>query len=131
MSFETVEGTLNISCTMVMTTALAAILLLIGFWLRKKVSFLTKYCIPAPVVGGFLFMFITFAGHQSGAFAFKLDTTFQSPFMVAFFTTVGLGASLSLLKKGGHPAARLLADCRQCLHHPELHQHRPRQCYRH
>ena len=26
MSFETVEGTLNISCTMVMTTALAAIL---------------------------------------------------------------------------------------------------------
>ena len=70
MSFETVEGTLNISCTMVMTTALAAILLLIGFWIRKKVSFLTKYCIPAPVVGGFLFMFITFAGHQSGAFAF-------------------------------------------------------------
>ena len=37
-----------------MTTALAAILLLIGFWIRKKVSFLTKYCIPAPVVGGFL-----------------------------------------------------------------------------
>ena len=101
MSFETVEGTLNIICTMVMTTALAAILLLIGFWIRKKVSFLTKYCIPAPVVGGFLFMFITFAGHQSGAFAFKFDTTFQSPFMVAFFTTVGLGASLSLLKKGG------------------------------
>ena len=101
MFFETVEGTLNISCTMVMTTALAAILLLIGFWLRKQVSFLTKYCIPAPVVGGFLFMFITFAGHQSGAFAFTFDTTFQSPFMVAFFTTVGLGASLSLLKKGG------------------------------
>ena len=75
-----------------MTTALAAILLLIGFWIRKN---------PAPVVGGFLFMFITFAGHQSGAFAFKFDTTFQSPFMVAFFTTVGLGASLSLLKKGG------------------------------
>ena len=101
MSFETVDGTLNISCSMVMTTALAAILLLIGFWIRKKVNFLTKYCIPAPVVGGFLFMFITFAGHQSGAFAFKFDTTFQSPFMVAFFTTVGLGASLSLLKKGG------------------------------
>ena len=101
MSFETVEGTLNISCTMVMTTALAAILLLIGFRIRKKVSFLTKYCIPAPVLGGFLFMFITFVGHQSGTFAFKFDTTFQSPFMVAFFTTVGLGASLSLLKKGG------------------------------
>ena len=101
MSFEVVEGLLTIKNDMIMTTALAAILLLIGFWVKKKVPFLTKYCIPAPVVGGFLFMFITFAGHQSGAFSFKFDTTFQSPFMVAFFTTVGLGASVSLLKKGG------------------------------
>ena len=101
MSFETVEGVLKISCDMVMTAALASLLLLLGFWIRKKVGFLTKYCIPAPVVGGFLFMFITFAGHQSNAFQFSFDTTFQSPFMVAFFTTVGLGASISLLKKGG------------------------------
>ena len=70
MSFETVEGTLNIICTMVMTTALAAILLLIGFWIRKKVSFLTKYCIPAPVVGGFLFMFITFPSAWERPFPF-------------------------------------------------------------
>jgi len=101
MSFETIESTLNINCDLVMTTALAAVLLLIGFWIKKKVPFLTKYCIPAPVVGGFLFMFITFAGHQTGAFAFNFNTGFQSPFMVAFFTTVGLGASIALLKKGG------------------------------
>lgn len=101
MTLETIDGILNIQCNMVMTTAMAAVLLLIGFFIRSKVTFLTKYCIPAPVVGGFLFMFLTFAGHQSGAFVFDFDTTFQSPFMVAFFTTVGLGASLSLLKKGG------------------------------
>ena len=101
MSFEVVDGLMTIKNDIVMTTAMAAVLLLIGFWIKKKVPFLTKYCIPAPVVGGFLFMFITFAGHQSGAFSFKFDTTFQSPFMVAFFTTVGLGASVSLLKKGG------------------------------
>ncbi|HAE81547.1 MAG TPA: sodium:glutamate symporter, partial [Lachnoclostridium sp.] len=101
MTLETIDGILNIQCNMVMTTAMAAVLLLIGFFIRSKVTFLTKYCIPAPVVGGFLFMFLTFAGHQSGAFTFDFDTTFQSPFMVAFFTTVGLGASLSLLKKGG------------------------------
>ena len=35
MSFETVEGTLNIICTMVMTTALAAIL---GAWLNVKIN---------------------------------------------------------------------------------------------
>ena len=101
MTWEMIEGVLNIRCDIIMTTALAAILLLFGFWIRKKVPFLAKYCIPAPVIGGFLFMFVTFAGHQTGAFAFKFDSTFQSPFMVAFFTTVGLGASLSLLKKGG------------------------------
>ncbi len=101
MTFQPVDGVLTITSNMIMTTALAAILLLIGFWIKKKVPFLTKYCIPAPVIGGFLFMFVTFAGHQSGAFAFKFDTTFQSPFMVAFFTTVGLGASVELLKKGG------------------------------
>ena len=101
MTWEMIEGVLNIRCDIIMTTALAAILLLFGFWIRKKVPFLAKYCIPAPVIGGFLFMFVTFAGHQTGAFAFKFDSTFQSPFMVAFFTTVGFGASLSLLKKGG------------------------------
>ena len=101
MAFETVEGVLNINCDMVMTTALAGILLLIGYWLKKKLSFLTKYCIPAPVVGGFLFMFVTFIGHQAGAFAFNFTTTLQDFFMNAFFTTVGLGASVQLLKKGG------------------------------
>lgn len=101
MSFEMVESTLNINCTMVMTTAMAAVLLLIGFWLKGKIKFLTKYCIPAPVVGGFLFMFITFAGYETGAFTFNFDTSLQDFFMLAFFTTVGLGASVSLLKKGG------------------------------
>ena len=35
------------------------------------------------------------------SFSFNFTNTFQSPFMLAFFTTVGLGASVKLLKKGG------------------------------
>ena len=58
MTFETVDNILTISTDTVMTTAMAGILLLIGFWIKKKVKILDKYCIPAPVVGGFLFMFI-------------------------------------------------------------------------
>ena len=46
-------------------------------------------------------MFINFAGKQSGAFVFNFENIFQSTFMLAFFTTVGLGASILLLKKGG------------------------------
>lgn len=80
---------------------MAAVLLLIGYFIKSKVSILNKYCIPAPVVGGFLFMFVTFAGHVTNTFKFNFTTSFQDPFMLAFFTTVGLGASFSLLKKGG------------------------------
>lgn len=101
MSFEIIENVLNIKADMVMTLAMAAILLIIGYFIKEKVNFLNKYCIPAPVVGGFLFMLITWAGRVSGTFSFNFTTTFQAPFMLAFFTTVGLGASLSLLKKGG------------------------------
>jgi ESS family glutamate:Na+ symporter len=46
-------------------------------------------------------MLVTWAGHTTGAFSFNFNTTLQSFFMLAFFTTVGLGASISLLKKGG------------------------------
>ena len=101
MSLEFLQNALTIKCDAITTTALAAVLLLIGYWVKGKVSLLGKYCIPAPVVGGFLFMFVTFIGHQTGSFSFSFTNTFQSPFMVAFFTTVGLGASMQLLKKGG------------------------------
>lgn len=92
---------LHINTDAVMTLAMAAVLLLIGYFVKSKVGFLEKYCIPAPVVGGFLFMFVTWLGHISGTFTFNFTNTFQDPFMLAFFTTVGLGASLSILKKGG------------------------------
>src|SRR5690606_20741524 len=32
---------------------------------------------------------------------FEFDTTLQTPLMIAFFTTIGFGASLSLMKVGG------------------------------
>lgn len=101
MSFEVIDSIFTIKADSIMTVAMAAVLLLIGFFIKSKVKFLDKYCIPAPVVGGFLFMFITFISHITGTFSFSFDSMYQAPFMLAFFTTVGLGASISLLKKGG------------------------------
>lgn len=101
MSFEIVDNVFTINADMVMTTAMASVLLIIGYFIKSKVKLLEKYCIPAPVVGGFLFMLITWAGHTTEAFSFSFNTLLQSFFMLVFFTTVGLGASLSLLKKGG------------------------------
>lgn len=101
MTFEVIENVFTINLNPVFTLALSAILLLLGFWIKDKVKIIDKYCIPAPVVGGFLFMFITFIGHQTGTFEFQFENIFQSVFMLAFFTTVGLGASFKLLKAGG------------------------------
>lgn len=123
MSIEMLDSVLNINADAVMTTAMAAVLLLIGYFIKSKVSILNKYCIPAPVVGGFLFMFVTFAGHVTNTFKFNFTTSFQDPFMLAFFTTVGLGASFSLLKKGGILLVIYWATARCNFDFPERHRH--------
>lgn len=89
------------SLDLIQTLALAAVVLLFGYAIRKRIGVLDRYNIPAPVVGGFLFAGVALALRTSGTAAFAFDTTLQSPLMIAFFTTIGLGANLRLLKVGG------------------------------
>ena len=86
---------------MVQTVALAAIVLFVGYGIRRRVNVLDRFNVPAPVIGGFLFAALALTLRQTGVLGFELDTTLQSPLMVAFFTTIGLGASLGLLRIGG------------------------------
>jgi ESS family glutamate:Na+ symporter len=86
---------------MIETLALAAVVLFVGYGIRRQISVLDRYNIPAPVVGGFLFAGLSLALRMSGYVSFEFTTTLQTPLMIAFFTTIGLGASLSLLKVGG------------------------------
>ena len=86
---------------MIQTRGLSVILLLIGMKLRKKVKFFEKYCIPSPVIGGFLFSIISFILRQTEIVEISFDDTLQKFFMIMFFTSVGFNASLKLLKKGG------------------------------
>jgi len=92
---------IKIDMDMIQTIGLAVILLLIGIKLRKKVNFFEKYCIPAPVIGGFLFSMIVFILRQTNVMEIKFNDTLQKFFMVMFFTSVGFNASLKVLKKGG------------------------------
>ena len=92
---------LKINMDMIQTIGLAVILLLIGIKLRKKINFFEKYCIPAPVIGGFLFSIIVFILRQANVAQIKFDDTLQKFFMIMFFTSVGFNASLKVLKKGG------------------------------
>ena len=91
----------KINMDMIQTIGLAVILLLIGMKLRKKIKFFEKYCIPAPVIGGFLFSILVFILRQTNIAEIKFTDTLQKFFMVMFFTSVGFNASLKVLKKGG------------------------------
>jgi ESS family glutamate:Na+ symporter len=91
----------TIPLDMVQTLALAAVVLFAGYGIRRRVGFLDRYNIPAPVVGGFLFAALALTLRVNDVAAFEFTTTLQTPLMVAFFTTVGLGASLGLLRVGG------------------------------
>ena len=90
----------KINMDMIQTIGLAVILLLIGMKLRKKIKFFEKYCIPAPVIGGFLFSILVFILRQTNIAEIKFTDTLQKFFMVMFFTIVGFNASLKVLKKG-------------------------------
>ncbi len=86
---------------MIETVTFAVFLLMVGLFLCKRISFLYKYNIPAPVVGGLIFAFANWFLRSNADVGFRFDTTLQSPFMIAFFTTIGMAASLRLLKEGG------------------------------
>ena len=44
MSIEMLEGVLTFKADAIMTTAMAAVLLLIGFWIKSKVKVLNPSC---------------------------------------------------------------------------------------
>jgi len=92
---------LTLKLDMLQTLALAVVVLLLGQGLKKKVAFLEKYCIPAPVVGGLIFALLALVLKQTGVLVFQMDETLKNVLMTAFFTTVGFTASFKLLKKGG------------------------------
>lgn len=84
------------------TLALASVLYLLGVYIVNHVSILKKLCIPAPVIGGLLFAILVAILQSLDIVTIKLNSDFlQNFFMLAFFTTIGLGASLKLLKLGG------------------------------
>ncbi|GAA0116772.1 sodium/glutamate symporter [Clostridium senegalense] len=90
-----------IDLSMIQTLAIAVVFYYIGSFLQKKVSVLEKFCIPAPVIGGLIFAIINFLLRQYNIATINLDVTLQDPFMLVFFTTIGLGASFKLIKQGG------------------------------
>ena len=83
------------------TLAFAGCALFVGYALRGALRPLARYNVPAPVVGGLLVALVILLARSRGVELVSFDTTLQAPLMVAFFTSVGFGASYSLLRVGG------------------------------
>lgn len=86
---------------MVGTIAMGLISLFVGKKLKEKLVFLDRFGIPAAVIGGILFALVHLIMRVCHVGSISYDTTLQTPFMVVFFTTIGLGSSIAGLKKGG------------------------------
>lgn len=90
-----------IELNQITTLFLAVALYLFGMALVNRIGFLNRFLIPAPVVGGLIFATIALVLKTTEIVEVSLDTSLQTLFMIAFFTTVGLGASFKLIKLGG------------------------------
>lgn len=92
---------MKIQLDMYQTLAVAVLVLLLGNYLKKKIYFLQKFCIPAPVIGGLIFAIMTCICYVTGIAEFSFDDTLREVCMVFFFTSVGFQANLKILKSGG------------------------------
>lgn len=82
------------------TLTLAAVVYYAGVLLRQRIALLNRLNIPSAVVGGLLFAAVVFACRDR-FLNLQLETMGQPLLLVAFFTTIGMGASVALLRSGG------------------------------
>ena len=86
---------------MYQTLAMAVAALYLGRFLKKKVSFLERICIPSPVAGGLVFAILNCLLYVTGVAEISYTDTLREVCMVFFFTSVGFQANLKVMKSGG------------------------------
>jgi glutamate:Na+ symporter, ESS family len=94
------------------TLAAAIAILFVGAAVQARIGFLRDNNIPIPVVGGLLFAVLTTVMFLGFDLRIGFDMALKEPMMLAFFTTIGLGADFRLLVRGG---PRLLLFGAACL----------------
>ena len=90
------------------SAGIGVLALFLGMFLTGKVSFLKRFCIPAPVSGGLIVSLLTLL--LFGAFGIEctFDGSVKDLCMMLFFTSVGFQSDLNVLRKGGKPLAVMI-----------------------
>jgi glutamate:Na+ symporter, ESS family len=108
LEFTVVDGLRTLKFDLVLTLGLAAVFLFVGGVVQRRVGVLRRASIPAAAVGGLLFALVVLALRHWGALGVGIDSSLRAPLQTAFFTTIGLGATVSLLRAGGWRMSLLL-----------------------
>lgn len=89
------------SISPVVTVAAGALTWLFGKFLVRKIKILSTYNLPAPVIGGLVVAIFFAFLHRQGWNVVKFDSQLVPAMMIGFFTSLGYGASIQELKRGG------------------------------
>lgn len=87
--------------TSIQTIAFAALVVYFGRFLKSRITFIDKYNLPSPVIGGFIVAFALAFLKSQEIFVIHFDKAFEEALMICFFASVGYSASFRLLKEGG------------------------------
>jgi glutamate:Na+ symporter, ESS family len=86
--------------TAIHVLGLAGLGIVIGEGILRAVPVLARLSVPRAIVGGLVLAVLVLAARDR-VVNLEFDTTLRDVLMIAFFTTIGLGASLRLLRSGG------------------------------
>lgn len=91
---------LTLELNAVQVLALAAFGVAMGVWLKRKAPLLDRLNIPASIAGGMVYALLALV-LRDRYLNLEMDLSLREILMVAFFTTIGMSASLRLVREGG------------------------------
>ncbi len=89
------------------TLVAAALVLLSGTALVRRLTLLRDYSIPEPVAGGLVVAIGLALARAAGGVEVSFDMSLSPPLMLAFFACIGLNADIASLRQGGKSLAIL------------------------
>jgi ESS family glutamate:Na+ symporter len=99
---------MQVEINLALTVVAAILVLLVGRALIAQIRVLRVYSIPEPVVGGLVVALLLTAARAGSGLEATFDLSAQTPLLLTFFATIGLGADLRTLAKGGRRLVLLL-----------------------
>lgn len=91
---------LTVKLNAVQVLAISAFGVTLGVWIKKKLPVLDRLNIPASIAGGLVYAVVALI-LRDRYLNLEMDLTLQSILMVAFFTSIGMSASVRLIREGG------------------------------